>query len=239
MATPGISQPRSRPRRRHHRRALVARVEQALSELPLSKADIAAVAPQLAAGLIRFHCGSRNDSPFSDIRGKVTAVCEHFAKQGLTLQDYVRAARNQPQLFVKAPASLIANVEAVVRHFAEDGLTVRQYLEACLKQPQLFCLSPITIIRHLDYLIEMYRQGLLTFPSEAPPPPDEPLRPLFALLSRWPICLTFADDNYEMRIRYAQVTGDRPGGIELLHRPRRRIEEDLSRALGNPRPSQQ
>lgn len=278
MAPSGMSQRLSRLQKERGLRALEASVERALRELPLSDADIAAVAPPLAAGLFRFRCGSRDDSSFFDIRGKVTAVCEHFAGEGLTLPDFVRTACRQPQLFVKAPASLIANVEAVVHHFqphgltlrgylqaalkvpplfamspatiianvetvasrfAGDGLTLRQYLQACLNKPQLFCQSPATIIRHLGYLIEMYRQGLLAFPGKAPPPPDEPLRPLFALLSRWPICLTFADDNYEMRIRYAQVTGERPGGITLLRRPRRRIEEALAHALGNARPGQQ
>jgi hypothetical protein len=49
--------------------------------------------------------------------------------------------------------------------------------------------------------------------------------------------LTLSDDNYALRSRYAQVTGDRPAGTELLNRPRRRIERDLARALGQPDPS--
>ena len=58
------------------------------------------------------------------------------------------------------------------------------------------------------------------------------LRPAVALA-------TFADDHYELRIRYAHVTGDRPGGIELLHRPRRRIEEALARVLAGSHPGPQ
>ena len=53
------------------------------------------------------------------------------------------------------------------------------------------------------------------------------------------MCLTFADDNYALRLRYAQVTGARPEGIELLRRPRRRIEEELARALDHACPGQQ
>lgn len=53
------------------------------------------------------------------------------------------------------------------------------------------------------------------------------------------MCLTFADDNYELRIRYTQVTGERPEGTKLLSIPRRRIEEELARALDNVRPRQQ
>jgi hypothetical protein len=278
MAPSGISQPHSRSRRRPDRRALQARIERALRELPLTEADIAAVAPQLTAGLLRFHCGSQDDSPFFDMRGKITAVCDHFAGEGLTLPDYVRAACRCPQLFVKAPASLIANVravahlfqahgltlraylqsclrspplfamspatvianvEAIVHRFAGDGLTLRHYLQAALQQPQLFYQSPATIIRHLGYLIEMYRQGLLSFPGEVQAPPEQPLAPLFAFLSRSPLFLTLADDNYELRLRYAQVTGARPAGTKLLSLPRRRIEEELARALHNARHGRQ
>lgn len=275
MAPSGISPRLSRSRRRHDRRVLLTRIKQALRELRLAEADIAAVAPPLAAGLVRFHCGSPSDSPFFDIRGKVTAVCKRFAGEGLTLRDYVRAARRQPQLFVKAPATLIANIEAVVRrfqphgltlraylhaavmspplfamnpgtvianveaviqHFAGDGLTLRQYLQACLKQPQLFYQSPATIIRHLNYLIEMHRRGFLTFPGERQASPEQPLAPLFAYLSRWPMCLTFADDNLALRLRYAQATGERPEGAKLLSVPRRRIEEALARVLDSSPP---
>lgn len=276
MAPSGMSQRLPRSRRGRDRRALQSCIERALRKLPLSEADIAAVAPRLTNGLIRLRCSrSWHDSAFFDIRGKVTAVCKHFAREGLTLTDYVRAARRHPQLFIKAPASVIANieavadhfqahgltlssylhaavkapplfamtpatvianVEAVVHHFAGDGLTLRQYLQASLKQAALFYQSPATIIRHLGYLIEMYRQGLLTFPGDGRAPPEQPLAPLFAFLLRWPMCLTFADDNLALRIRYAQVTGERPEGAKLLSIPRRRIEEALARALDNTRP---
>jgi hypothetical protein len=59
---------------------------------------------------------------------------------------------------------------------------------------------------------------------------------LFAYLSRWPTCLTFADDDYALLQRYARVTGARPEGIELH---RRRIEEELARALDHACPGQQ
>ena len=85
----------------------------------------------------------------------------------------------------------------------------------------------------------MYRQGLLTFPGQGQGPPDQPLAPLFAFVSRWPMCLTLAGDNYELRIRYARITGARPAGTKLLSIPRHRIEEELACALGNARHGQQ
>jgi hypothetical protein len=276
MAPSGISRSLSHSRRRD-RRPLLARIERSLHQLPLSKSDIATLTPQIARGLLRFRSSrSWSGSAFFDIRGKVATVCNHFAGQGLTLPDYVRAARRSPQLFVQAPASVIANVEAVagrfqahgltlrtylqaalrapplfamspatvitnvetvVDHFAGDGLTLRQYLQTAVKKPQLFYQSPATLIRHLGYLIEMYRQGLLTLPGEGQSQPGQPLAPLFSFLSHWPMCLTLADDNYALRVRYAEVTGKRPGGIKLLSLPRRRIEEELTRALGNALPA--
>jgi hypothetical protein len=77
----------------------------------------------------------------------------------------------------------------------------------------------------------MHRQGLLSFPGQADAPQGQPLRPLFGYLLRWPMYLTLSDDNYALRIEYARVTGDRPGGTTLLTRPRSRIERDLAAFL--------
>lgn len=137
------------------------------------------------------------------------------------------------------PDTVIANVQAIIRHFAGDGLTLRQYLEACLKQPKLFCQSPAAIIGHLGYLIEMYHRGLLIIPGEDETPPQQPLAPLFAFLSQWPMCLTIADDILVLRMRYAEVTGERLEGVKLLSLPRRRIEEALARALAKTHPNTQ
>lgn len=161
MAPSGISQPRSG--RKHDCRVLLARIRQALHELPLSKAEIAVVAPKLAAGLVRFHCGSPSESPFFDIRSKVTAVCEHFAAEGLTLPEYVHAARRNPQLFVKAPASSIANVEAVAHRFQPDGLTLRSYLQAALRAPPLFAMSAATVIANIEAVVDHFAGDGLTF----------------------------------------------------------------------------
>jgi hypothetical protein len=64
-------------------KALQARVEQALHELPLSEAEIAAVAPQLAAGFLRLRGGMMSaSSAFFDFRAKITTVARHFAPYG-------------------------------------------------------------------------------------------------------------------------------------------------------------
>jgi hypothetical protein len=142
-----------------------------------------------------------------------------------------------PSLFSRRPATLIANIEHMAAYFSEQGLPPADYLRAAVKHPYLIGRSPATLIRHAGHVIDMHRQDLLTFPGQAAAPPGQPLRPLFAFLLRWPMYLTLSDDNYALRIRYAQVTGDRPAGTELLNRPRSRIERDLARALGQPHPS--
>ena len=126
---------------------------------------------------------------------------------------------------------MAANVEGVVDRFREDGLTLAAYLAAALKQPQLFCRTPATIIGHIHCVIDMQREGLLTFPGQADAGPGETLRPLLAYLVKNPLFMTLSDDNYALRRTYARVTGDRPGGAALLRRTRRRVEQDLARAL--------
>ena len=115
--------------------------------------------------------------------------------------------------------------------FRCDGLTLAAYLAAAVKQPQLFCRSPATIIRHIHCVIDMRGEGLLTFPGQNDARSGQTLRPLFAYLLKNPLVMTLADDDYALRRTYARVTGDRPGGTALLRRTRRRVEQDLARAL--------
>jgi hypothetical protein len=167
----------------------------------------------------------------------IEQVARHFAPHGLTLPEYLGAAVRHPQLFYQAPATLVANIEEVARHFVPHGLALPDYLRAAVKQPPLFASKPATVIRHVHLVIDMHAQGLVTFPGQKDAPPDQPLGPLFAFLVKLPLYFCLADDNYALRIRYAQVTGDLPRGAGLLTRPRSRIERDLARALGQPHPS--
>ena len=167
---------------------------------------------------------------------RIAAVAEHFREHGLTRHAYLRAALAQPSLFSQKPASIIAKIEAVAGHFQPHGLTLGDYLRAALQLPSLFYQRPATIIRHLGWVIEMQAQGLLTFPSQTGAPAEQPLRPLLAFLLRWPRYLTLSDDNYALRLEYARVSGERPGGTALLTRPRRRVEQDLARSLSQATP---
>jgi hypothetical protein len=69
--------------------AIRARIEQALRELPLSEADIAKATPALLDGIAFLQqktdgLGPKPNSAVFDFRGKVTALVEHFAPDGLT-----------------------------------------------------------------------------------------------------------------------------------------------------------
>jgi hypothetical protein len=90
------------------------------------------------------------------------AVVAHFASDGLTMADYLRAAQRQRQILIQRPATLIGNLEAVVDHFAAQGLTVRDYLQAAVKQPQLFYQSPGTLIGNIEGVVEHFAGDGLT-----------------------------------------------------------------------------
>jgi hypothetical protein len=68
----------------------------------------------------------------------------------------------------------------------------------------------------------------LTFPGQQHAPSAQPLQPLFAFLVKYPMYLCLADDNYALRVTYAEITGERPAGTALLTRKRHRIEKDLA-----------
>ena len=52
---------------------------------------------------------------------------------------------------------------------------------------------------------------------------------LFPLV-RTPMYMTLADDNYAVRVAYVRATGERPGGVSLLTRPRHQVERALAQA---------
>lgn len=77
---------------------------------------------------------------------------------------------------------------------------------------------------------------MITFRGTNAASPDKPLARLFAFLVKAPKFFCLSDDNYALRVEYARVSGDRPGGTTLLTRSRRRIEADLAQFLGQPAP---
>jgi hypothetical protein len=176
----------------------------------------------------------RNPRLFSQapttIQANIETVASHFTAHGLGLNAYLQAALRQPQLFSQSPATIRSNIENVAAHFADGGLSLGDYLAAALRQPQLFARAPTSMIRHIGCVIDMQAQGLVTFPGQGNAPAAQRLYPLFAYLVRNPLCMTLSDDNYALRMTYAQITGRRPSGTVLLRRTRHGIEQDLAAA---------
>ncbi len=77
-------------------------------------------------------------------------VIEHFAKYGLTRENYLKAATGAGQLFYNKPEKIIANIEGVYNHFKDKGLKLEDYLKAAVARPELFCHKPKTIIANIE-----------------------------------------------------------------------------------------
>src|SRR5260370_7725739 len=121
-----------------------ASVEQALRELPLAETGIPEVTARLMDSniLLRASASLKSDSSLFDFRGKLVAVTDHFASNGLTLTDYLRAATKHPPIFASSPATVIPNIETVVTPFPRPPLTVPPYLPPPLPPPPPFPLTP-------------------------------------------------------------------------------------------------
>jgi hypothetical protein len=163
----------------------------------------------------------------------VEGVTNHFRAAGLTVADYLRAAIRHPQLFLHRPQTLIANVEGVTDHFRAAGLSVADYLRAAVRQPQLFAQRPQTIIGHVNLLIGLYHKDLASFHGQKDAPPDQPVQPLFAFLTRNPFFFCLADDNLTLRDIYAGISDKHFASTYFLSKPRQRVEADTAAALGH------
>jgi len=92
----------------------------------------------------------------------IQRVVSHFAKDGLTMDTYLKAAAEQPQLFRQRPETIISNIAGVVNHFAADGLSTHDYLAAALRQPSLFARRPDSIIGHVQDVVRYFAEEGLT-----------------------------------------------------------------------------
>jgi len=141
-------------------------IEEALRALPLGEAEIASVAARLLGSppLLQENSHLRFESTtFLDFRSKVNAIVEEFSADGLTLENYLRAAVKHPSVFYQAPATVHANIEGVVRYFRKDGLTQKDYVQAVVKQPSLFRMPSATVQANIAGVVERFRKHGLTF----------------------------------------------------------------------------
>lgn len=131
------------------------RVRKALRPLLADEALLESTALKIQS-MMAVHWKFTDRSSFFDFAGKVGRIVTHFAPDGLTQSDYVRAAVRRGTLFFQNPETLIANIERVAAHFRSDGLTRQAYLKAACCQPSLFFRKPATIIRHVNLINGLY-----------------------------------------------------------------------------------
>ena len=93
----------------------------------------------------------------------INDVVERFKKYGLTFDDYLNTAINEPQLFSQDADKIETRINGVVDNFKDYGLTHENYLSVCLKQPQLFYQSPETICGNIEGVVNNFKDYGLTY----------------------------------------------------------------------------
>ena len=93
----------------------------------------------------------------------INDVVERFKKYGLTFEDYLDAAIDEPRLFSKSADEIEIKIKGVVDYFKDYGLTLEKYLPACLNQPSLFYQSPETICANVSGVVDNFKDYGLTY----------------------------------------------------------------------------
>jgi hypothetical protein len=137
------------------------RVRNALRPLLVDDALVESTALKIQR-MMAFNWHFAEHSSFFNFEGKVGRVVDHFACDGLTRDDYLRAAVRRITLFFQKPETLIANIEGVTNHFQAHGLTRRDYLGCALAQPQLFYQKPRTLISNIERVVKHFKDDGLT-----------------------------------------------------------------------------
>ena len=150
----------------HRQREAVTAIEQGYPSLDAS-ALVAAlelddgtahILSQLVAEAERELTNPSQGRPLSPLE----QAAKHFAKDGLNTSAYLKAARQQPQLFSSSPATIVGNITGVVERFAAHGLTTPKYLKAALTFPSLFYQSPDNIANNVAGVVERFTKDGLT-----------------------------------------------------------------------------
>ena len=98
----------------------------------------------------------------------INDVVERFEKYGLTFEDYLNAAIDEPDLFSQDADTTETKIKGVVDNFKDYGLTLEKYLPACLNRPQLFSLLPETICANVSDVVDNFKDYGLTYENYLP-----------------------------------------------------------------------
>lgn len=105
----------------------------------------------------------------------VQEIARDLGAYGLTVSQYVSAAKRYPALLTCKPATIIGNLKGFVAAMDMPELQLMQYVKAALRQPTLFCLHPQRLRANVDRVIlecsvpeltaEIYLKGCLLHPN--------------------------------------------------------------------------
>ncbi len=98
----------------------------------------------------------------------INDVVERFKKYGLTFEDYLDAAIDEPRLFLKSADEIEIKIKGVVDYFKDYSLTLENYLPACIEQPTLFYQSPETICANVNDVVDNFKDYGLTYENYLP-----------------------------------------------------------------------
>lgn len=144
-----------------HSHAILDRIRQELGKLPLTDEEIDRVVPRIAAST-RFFSHITPESPFFDFEKKINTVVERFSDDGLTTNNYLRAALKHPQILCMSSDKIVGNITGVVEQLADAGLNTRDYLSAAQKNPALFYQKPETIAGNMTGVVAQFATEGLT-----------------------------------------------------------------------------
>jgi len=147
---------------------------------------------------------------------------------GVTGADWASAAINRPPLFSQKPETLQTNFEANLEWLKPFGVTGADWAAAAIKQPSLFYQKPERLRTNFELLMVVCempafkaRKNDLTFRE---------INVAWALSHPSVLCL--AEDNFLLRLAYAEVTQPKPSAA-LLNDTRGKLEKKLVQALGH------
>lgn len=116
------------------------------------------------SGQFRHECSQRiKNNSFSEANLKnIEGVTGSFFSEGLTVQQYLKAAKRNPFMLVHKPETIEYNIRETANRFREFGVTAESHLKNALRHPPLFSMSPSTIEKNMKTKAKLFTAEGLT-----------------------------------------------------------------------------
>lgn len=130
-------------------------------------------------------------------------------------------------------------INDVVLIFEKNGLTIDKYLPAALKQPQLFCQSPDTIAANINGVVAQFKDRGLTvekyLPAALKQPPlfYQPHSLLWNTILGYPALLSFADENFILRMDHSMRSNIHHNKFSLLTKTKSKVLKEYQETIGD------